>query len=78
MATVKRFLDLRKKLRKDKGESGKKASTSELLDWFLALLADERALEKLQQTELPYAEALLKTRMDFLRYQKPNEARVHE
>lgn len=63
LAAINRFVRLRDIMRKDKGEAGKKVSTSELLDWLWALLRDPEAMEKLEGP-LPYAETLLKTRID--------------
>lgn len=60
-AVVARFLELRKKMKEDKGEAGKKVSTSELIDWFqvLSLYPQDEVLKKLG--ELPFASVLLKS-----------------
>lgn len=61
-AAVARFIQLREKMKEDKGEAGKKVSTSELIDWFqvLRLHPEDEVLEKLG-SELPYASVLLKS-----------------
>jgi MoxR-like ATPase len=66
---VSRFLDLREEMRKDKGEAGKKASTSELIDWFRVLhrYPEEEALARLYG-KLPFAGVLLKSWEDHIRY----------
>jgi len=66
---VSRFLELRQEMRKDKGESGKKASTSELIDWFRVLqrYPEEEALARLSG-KLPFAGILLKSWEDHIRY----------
>jgi MoxR-like ATPase len=66
---VSRFLKLRKEMRKDKGETGKKASTSELIDWFQVLRRhpEEEALAHLGG-KLPYPGVLLKSWTDHIRY----------
>ena len=68
-AAVKRFSELRRNM--EKGKSGKKVSTSELLDWF-AVLRQFPQDEVLQQLEgkLPFPEVLLKKWEDHLRYLK--------
>jgi MoxR-like ATPase len=68
-AAVARFLQLRQRMQEDKGETGKKVSTSELIDWFLILkdYAEDKALEKLAG-ELPFASVLLKNWDDHQRY----------
>jgi len=60
-AAIARFLQLRQRLREDKGKTGKKVSTSELIDWFLLLknYPDDEALERLGG-ELPFASVFLK------------------
>lgn len=64
-----RFLKLRDEMGKDKGESGKKVSTSELLDWFRVLkkYPEDEILAKLEG-KLPFAGVLLKTWQDHVRY----------
>jgi MoxR-like ATPase len=71
-ASVERFNQLRTAMDKDKGESGKKVSTSELLDWFRILnrYPEDDALAKLKG-KLPFAEVLLKRWEDHLQYLKP-------
>ena len=66
---IARFLVLRDKMRKDKGDAGKKVSTSELLDWFQVLrrYPEDEALKKLKG-QLPFAGILLKSWTDHLRY----------
>lgn len=68
---VERFLELREEMRKDKGEAGKKVSTSELIDWFRILrrYPQDEVLAKLEG-KLPYAGVLLKSWDDHLRYLK--------
>jgi len=70
-AAVSRFLQLREQLRKEKGESAKNVSTSELIDWFRVLKRhpDDEALKKLDG-KLPYLGVLLKSWDDHLRYLK--------
>ncbi len=73
---VARFKALREEMIKDKGEGGKKASTSELIDWFRVLKSfpDDKALAILQD-KLPYPSVLLKSWEDHQRYltQKTSE-----
>jgi MoxR-like ATPase len=66
---IARFLELREEMRKDKGEAGKKVSTSELIDWFRVLrrYPQDEALGKLNG-KLPYAGVLLKSLDDHIRY----------
>jgi MoxR-like ATPase len=66
---ITRFLQLREEMRKDKGEAGKKVSTSELIDWFRVLrrYPQDEALAKLNG-KLPYAGVLLKSLDDHIRY----------
>jgi MoxR-like ATPase len=66
---VIRFLKLRDEMGKDKGEAGKKVSTSELIDWFKVLkrYPEDEILVKLDG-KLPYAGVLLKTWQDHVRY----------
>lgn len=66
---ITRFLQLREEMRKDKGEAGKKVSTSELIDWFRVLrrYPQDEALAKLDG-KLPYAGVLLKSWEDHVRY----------
>ncbi|NES21480.1 MAG: MoxR family ATPase [Symploca sp. SIO3E6] len=71
-AAVNRFSELRQNM--EKGKSGKKVSTSELLDWFAVLrqFPQDEVLQQLEG-ELPFPEILLKKWEDHLRYLK-NEA----
>ncbi len=64
-----RFLKLRDEMGKDKGEAGKKVSTSELIDWFRVLkkYPEDEVLAKLDG-KLPFAGVLLKTWQDHMRY----------
>jgi MoxR-like ATPase len=66
---VERFEELRGKM--EKGKSGKKPSTSELLDWFAVLrqFPEDEVLKQLEE-ELPFPEVLLKKWEDHLRYLK--------
>lgn len=66
---VQRFSALRQKM--EKGKSGKKVSTSELLDWFAVLrqFPQDEVLQQLEG-ELPFSEVLLKKWEDHLRYLK--------
>ncbi len=68
-AAVNRFTELRRKM--EKGKSGKKVSTSELLDWFAVLhqFPKDEVLKQLEE-ELPFPEVLLKKWEDHLRYLK--------
>jgi len=68
-AAVERFSELRKEM--EKGKSGKKVSTSELLDWFAVLsrFPQDEVLQQLKG-ELPFPEVLLKKWEDHLRYLK--------
>jgi MoxR-like ATPase len=73
---VKRFVQLRDEMGKDKGEAGKKVSTSELIDWFRILrkYPEDEVLAKLDG-KLPYAGVLLKTWEDHMRYLRGNRGR---
>ncbi|MEO1395410.1 MAG: MoxR family ATPase [Cyanobacteria bacterium J06634_5] len=66
---VDRFLQLRQNMQRDKGEIGKKVSTSELLDWFRVLKSypQDDVLSDLDG-KLPFAGVLLKTWDDHRRY----------
>ncbi|MFB2837804.1 AAA family ATPase [Floridanema evergladense] len=68
---VESFLELREEMRKDKGDSGKKVSTSELIDWFRVLrrYPEEKILAQLNG-KLPYGSVLLKSWSDHIRYLK--------
>lgn len=73
LATViLRFCELREQMSQDKGESGKRVSTSELLDWF-RILSDsyepDEAIRILEEHKvLPRAGVLLKSWADLRRY----------
>ncbi len=73
---IVRFLLLREEMRKDKGEAGKKVSTSELIDWFRVLrrYPEDEALAKLDG-KIPYAGVLLKSLDDHIRYLKQSRGR---
>ncbi|GJD21957.1 hypothetical protein RIVM261_069130 [Rivularia sp. IAM M-261] len=73
---VARFLQLRDDMGKDKGEAGKKVSTSELIDWFRVLrkYPEDEVLRKLDG-KLPYAGVLLKTWEDHVRYLRGSRGR---
>jgi MoxR-like ATPase len=66
---VQRFLELRKEMYEDKGDVGKKVSTSELIDWFSILhhYSQDEILAKLDG-KLPYPSILLKSWDDHRRY----------
>jgi MoxR-like ATPase len=68
-AAVNRFTELRRKM--EKGKSGKKVSTSELLDWFAVLhqFPQDEVLKQLEG-KLPFLEVLLKKWEDHLWYLK--------
>ncbi|MBD2248366.1 MoxR family ATPase [Nostoc sp. FACHB-888] len=68
-AAVKCFSELRHKM--EKGKTGKKVSTSELLDWFRVLqqFPEDEVLKQLEG-EIPFPEVLLKKWEDHLRYLK--------
>lgn len=68
-AAVSRFRQLRVQMEKDSGRTGKKVSTSELIDWFTILrqYPEDQALAKLND-KLPFAGALLKYWKDYRNY----------
>lgn len=68
-AIIDRFLELREAMQKDKGDAGKKVSTSELMDWVRVLnhYEEDEMLAKLK-TELLYPGVLLKSWDDYRRY----------
>jgi len=70
-AIIDRFLQLREEMRKDKGDAGKKVSTSELMDWFRVLshYSQDEVLAKLGK-ELLYPGVLLKSWDDYRVYSK--------
>jgi len=71
-AAVSRFLILRRQMEKDSSKTGKKVSTSELIDWFTILreYPEDEALKKLQG-KLPFAGILLKYWKDYRDYLLP-------
>ncbi|NJM74085.1 MAG: MoxR family ATPase [Scytonema sp. RU_4_4] len=73
---VVRFLLLREEMRKDKGEGGKKVSTSELIDWFKVLrrYPQDEVLAKLDG-KLPFAGVLLKSWDDHIRHLRQSRGR---
>ncbi|MBD2440985.1 MoxR family ATPase [Nostoc sp. FACHB-110] len=73
---VARFLFLRQEMGKYKGESSKKVSTSELIDWFRVLrrYPQDEVLAKLEG-KIPYAGVLLKSWDDHVRYLSQNSGR---
>ncbi|WP_448267028.1 AAA family ATPase [Nostoc sp. DSM 114159] len=73
---IVRFLLLREEMRKDKGEAGKKVSTSELIDWFRVLrrYPQDEALAQLDG-KIPYAGVLLKSWDDHIRYLRQSRGR---
>ena len=68
-AIIARFLQLREEMRKDKGDAGKKVSTSELMDWVRVLshYEEDEVLAKLKE-ELLHPGVLLKSWDDYRRY----------
>lgn len=74
-AIIDRFLQLREEMRKDKGEAGKKVSTSELMDWFRILrhYPEDKVLDELGK-KLLYPGVLLKSWDDYNRYAKQRRA----
>jgi MoxR-like ATPase len=70
-AIIDRFLELREEMRQDKGDGGKKVSTSELMDWFRVLrhYPEDEVLSKLKKGLL-YPGVLLKSWDDYRRYGK--------
>ncbi|AOX01152.1 ATPase [Moorena producens PAL-8-15-08-1] len=69
---VSRFQELRQQMEKHKGNTGKKVSTSELIDWF-KVLRRHPTDEILAQLDgkLPYPGVLLKSVNDHMRYLNP-------
>lgn len=78
-ASVSRFLQLRNKMEENIGKTGKKVSTSELIDWFTILreYPEDEALSKLQG-ELPFAGVLLKYWKDYRDYLLPSREEKNE
>jgi MoxR-like ATPase len=73
---IKRFIALRELMEKEKGEFGKKVSTSELIDWFRALQPSSNAEEirsLLEENNLPYPSVLLKSKYDLDLFTKQEE-----
>jgi MoxR-like ATPase len=68
-AALARFQDLRGRMVREKNEGGKRAGTSELLDWLRVLGAypGDEVLARLER-ELPFAGVLLKSREDQERF----------
>jgi MoxR-like ATPase len=77
--SVTRFNMLREKMLEDKGEGGKKASTSELIDWFAVLSSfkEDEALARIEGS-LPFGSVLLKSWEDHERYLKQEPEGVAE
>ena len=71
---VNRFVELRKKMRKETGRTSKNVSTSELLDWFQVLnyYPEDETLARLDG-KLPFLGVLLKNWDDHVRYLKQVE-----
>ena len=65
---IDRFRELRKEMRKDKGDAGKKVSTSELLDWFRVLSHHEDEVLNRLARELLFPGVLLKSWEDYRVY----------
>jgi len=72
MAAVGRFYQLRQQMEGDRSRTGKKVSTSELIDWFTLLqeYPEDETLVKLKG-KLPFAGALLKYWKDYQNYLHP-------
>jgi MoxR-like ATPase len=68
-AAVSRFYQLRIQMEKDSSRTGKKVSSSELIDWFTILrqYSEDQALAELNG-ELPFAGVLLKYWKDYRNY----------
>lgn len=75
-AAINRFIKLRWEMDKYKRDSGKKVSTSELIDWFRVLNSypEDEILAKLNG-QLPYAGVLLKSWDDHMRFLKKTDSR---
>ncbi|MEC4815156.1 MAG: MoxR family ATPase [Scytonema sp. PMC 1069.18] len=78
-AAVRRFQLLRTQMEKDIGKTGKKVSTSELIDWFTILrrYPEDEVLKKLKG-ELPFAGILLKSWKDYRDYLSPPREEKNE
>ncbi len=72
---VERFSKLRKRMEAEKGEAGKKVSTSELIDWCRVLkdFGDKDEALKALDGRLPYPSVLLKSWEDHRRYLREAE-----
>ncbi len=68
-AAVNRFYSLRQEMEEQKGNAGKKVSTSELIDWFTVLrnYPEDQVLEQLKGG-VPFSEVLLKSWEDHMRF----------
>ena len=75
-AIIDRFLTLRREMQQDKGNAGKKVSTSELMDWFRILrhYPEDEVLNKLA-AELLYPGVLLKNWDDYRIYSERMRSR---
>jgi MoxR-like ATPase len=78
-AAVRRFQLLRNKMEENIGKTGKKVSTSELIDWFTILreYPEDEILSKLEG-ELPFAGVLLKYWKDYRDYLLPSREEKNE
>ena len=67
---IARFNRVRSKMELEKGNVGKKVSTSELIDWFALMQSNPlpEMVEQLKSGKLPFAGVLLKGREDLQRY----------
>lgn len=74
-AIIDRFLELREQMRQDKGDGGKKVSTSELMDWVRVLrnYPQDKVLADLAE-KLLYPGVLLKSWDDYRRYTIPGDS----
>lgn len=81
-AAIEHFVKLRLQMKEEKQASGKKVSTSELIDWVKALQYDasesseQEVLARLENGELPGSSTILKSREDQQNYQGPKSAGV--
>jgi MoxR-like ATPase len=68
--SLNQFTALRHKMQSEKGNIGKKVSTSELIDWFDLIQSHPlgEMFKCLESGELPFAGVLLKSREDCKRY----------
>lgn len=67
---IERFLELREKMQQNRGSSGKKVSTSELIDWFRVLSEYAQGDDILSQLDdkIPFSSVLLKSWDDHKEY----------